>query len=154
MMKYNLFNKRECQYEIVLINACIVNDGFSDYYAAEQVEYIKSKCINEPKLDWFSYGDSLHWFDVPLVGVNKDNEIFIIDGRHRVCWMKSKNMLEIPVAISNSTKSFFENKNIIFKPVYSLDMPCEVIPQKTSLVTFDSKATVSEILNILKSKKK
>ena len=152
-MKYNLFNKREREYEIVLINACIVNDGFSDYYTAEQVECIKSKCINEPKLDWFSYGDPLHWFDVPLVGVNTDNEIFIIDGRHRVCWMNSKNMSEIPVAISNSTKSFFENKRIIFKPVYSLDMPCEVIPQKTSLVAFDSKAGVSKIFNILKSKK-
>jgi hypothetical protein len=137
---------------IFLIDSNLLNDYLINYHDECELEHINNKINNEPKADWLFESGSINYFIVPTIKINDTSDICIIDGRHRTCWMISKNMTEIPVTCSQETKESLESKNIILKPVSSLDLPFDVVPKKGIPPFIDTTAQSKNLLDILKQK--
>ncbi|WP_323877193.1 hypothetical protein [Aeromonas hydrophila] len=146
-MEYKLSSNIDYEHVIVLIDAEILNQYLISYHEEDELSYIKSQCKDEPKSSWVSEGDIMNVFSVPIIRINDENDIVIVDGRHRVYWMMSKNMLEIPVAISHFTKKALDERGLFLKMVDILNMPCKVIPKpRTAVSSIDMNAIFKKFI--------
>lgn len=133
-MEYELYNNHGIHECIVLLDINIINVILNNYNHDDDLLWVKNNCTEEPKYIWISHGRFFPKFNVPLLDVNYDNEIQVIDGRHRICWMKEKGMNAIPIAITKPVVEFFQKENINLKMITTLDMPCSVKPNLQNIV--------------------
>lgn len=149
-LKYELFNVREPDYDIVLIDTDIVYSSLKIKNGDKEITDMHFRILNAPRQEWFHYGSPLNKFDVPLIDVNVEHEINIVDGRHRVCWMKSKGMSKIPAAISKSNHiiAFFKENGIAITSVKDMILPCNVT--KKPPISLDIMAIANDVLNKIK----
>ncbi|HAV0429302.1 TPA: hypothetical protein JFZ54_000502 [Klebsiella oxytoca] len=104
-----------------------------DYHSNEECNHILHECTDAPKYGWIIEAYPLNEFRVPCLDINSENEICIVDGRHRFLWMKNMGMSTIPVAITEKTEVNMLSKNISFnKCDDSLDIPWEFIQNEIS----------------------
>ncbi|HDM8083565.1 TPA: hypothetical protein PXN43_003195 [Yersinia enterocolitica] len=127
-MEYELYNNHEVHEFIVLLDVNIINVILNDYNDDDELLWMKNNYSEEPKSIWISPGMVFSKFNVPLLDINYDNEIRVIDGRHRICWMKEKGMDKIPIAITKSVVGYFQKESINLEMITTLDMPCSVKP--------------------------
>ncbi|HBQ6765820.1 MULTISPECIES: hypothetical protein [Klebsiella] len=127
-MEYELYNNH-CIHEcIVLLDIEIIDGILKGYNTDDELLWVGNFCTEEPKSVWIAPGRVLAMFNVPLLVVNDENEFRVSDGRHRIFWMKGKDMNAIPVAITKSALKNLQQKGIKFEVITTLDMPCSVIP--------------------------
>jgi len=127
-MEYELYNNH-CVHEcIVLLDIEIIDGILNEYNNKDDLSWVKNHCTEDPKSVWIVPGSTLAMFNVPLLTVNDKNEIRVSDGRHRICWMKGKGMIKIPIAITKSVAKIFQKKGINLEVITFLDMPCSVTP--------------------------
>lgn len=153
-MDYELFhdNVDGCDYHFVLIEVSLLRKYFNDYHSISEINHLKNQCKNEPKQDWIRFGNDLHGFIVPSVKINGHDDIVITDGRHRVLWMMSKNLLLIPVAMTNPTRKKLEDKDIALKDITIFNMPCNSNPHGKEIVKFEPEKQAKSLINRLKKK--
>ncbi|EMQ2085151.1 hypothetical protein ABWR82_000880 [Salmonella enterica subsp. enterica] len=77
------------------------------YHSNEEYNHILNDCTDAPKCGWIIEASPLNEFRVPCLNINSENEICIVDGRHRFLWMRSKGMNKIPVALTEKTEKIF-----------------------------------------------
>jgi len=133
-MEYELFNNHFIHEFIVLLDIEIIDGILNKYNTEDDLLWVTNQCTDEPKAVWIIPGSDLAMFNVPLLVVNEENEVRVSDGRHRICWMKGKGMSAIPVAITRSVVEYFRNKDVDFKVITVLDMPCSVKPNRQNKV--------------------
>ncbi|WPG21919.1 hypothetical protein SD435_05455 [Kosakonia cowanii] len=128
-MEYELYNNH-CVHEcIVLLDIKIIDGILKEYNTDDDLLWVENHCAEEPKSVWIAPGSVLAMFNVPLLVVNDENEVRVSDGRHRICWMKGKDMNAIPVAITKSVLKNFQKKGVKLEVITTLDMPCSVMPK-------------------------
>lgn len=151
-LKYELFNVREPDCDIVLIDTDIVYSSLKMKNSDQEITDMNLRNLNAPRQEWFYYGSPLDKFDVPLVDINVEHKINIVDGRHRVCWMKSKGIPKIPVAISKSShmNEFFKENGIVITYVKDMILPCNIT--KEPPIPPDITSIVNDCLNKIKKK--
>ncbi|WP_411753207.1 hypothetical protein [Serratia sp. (in: enterobacteria)] len=125
-MKYYLANKIESSYYTVLIDTDLL---YNSLQKSDDVDRLISELSDEPRSEWIVKGEALNIFYIPLIKINGNEEIKVVDGRHRICWMKLKGMTEIPIAISEDNMNCLIAKGINYTAIINFEMPCNVIPK-------------------------
>ncbi|MCS3607947.1 hypothetical protein [Erwinia rhapontici] len=150
-MNYELLvnNFDDGDYCVVLIEASLLHQYLDDYHEVDEINYIRQHCTSAPKNDWFRQGNNQVGFIVPLIRINEEGDICIIDGRHRFFWMISQNISPIPVSLTLLTKRTLEDKGFILNNVSILDLPCNILPQAKAPVKIDVKEEAKMLMQKL-----
>ena len=149
-MKYKLYSKLDMNSLIYLIDKGFLYKILSDFNDENELLRIKTSCTKDPKESWITKSDPLNIFDVPLLSTDFDYSLCINQGRHRICWMISQGMNDIPIAVSPSALKLISNYPIIKE----YDMPCSLVPSTSeNNESLDTKNIVEKTISILRKKK-
>ena len=149
-MKYKLFSRLKTDCSIYLIEKDFLYKILSDFNDENELSRIIDACTKEPKESWIVKYEPLNLFDVPFLITNVDGLLCVDQGRHRICWMISQGMSDIPVAVSTSALKLISDYQIIEE----YDMPFSFVPSKSeNNESLDTKNIVEKTMSILKKKK-
>lgn len=128
---------------------CLIDKSFlykvlSDFNDENELLRIKNSCNKDPKESWIVIDKSLNIFDVPLLGVNLHNSLCVTQGRHRILWMISQGMDNIPIAVSCSAMKLIRDYG--YQIIEEYDMPCSFLPSgSVKSISYNMKAIISNL---------
>lgn len=132
-MIYKLICDCFSKYTIVLIDKVVLEAYMKAYHSHEEYNHILHECTDAPKCGWIIEASPWNEFRVPCLYINSENEICIVDGRHRFLWMKSKGLNKIPVALTEETEKNILSKNILLNQCNGyLNIPWEFVGNEIS----------------------
>ncbi|ELQ6112789.1 hypothetical protein R2246_003766 [Cronobacter sakazakii] len=139
-------------YFIFLIEVKYLQEYIDGYHPKEEIEFMKNKCKDEPNSAWICKGNTQDGFIVPTISINYNNELSIVDGRHRTLWMISKKMHKVPVALTHKTKLALENSGVHLEKVMVFDMPCDIPYVDNASLEKETPCTAENLIERLKNK--
>lgn len=127
-MKYKLYSNLDMNLPVCLIDKDFLYEILSDFNGENELSRIIATCNKDPKESWIVKDKPLNIFDVPLLSTNLDNSLCINQGRHRICWMISQGMNDIPIAVSRSAMKLISGCG--YPIIEEYDMPCSFLPTR------------------------